>query len=48
MSAHEPYVVPYGDTVDGYVLRCDCGCSLFEAYPTKDEAEKARAAAADL
>ncbi|MET0191582.1 MAG: hypothetical protein ABW212_21450 [Pseudonocardia sediminis] len=48
MSTHAPYTVPYGDVVDGYVLRCDCGCSLFESYPTEREAEQAREAAADL
>ncbi|MBW0104986.1 hypothetical protein [Pseudonocardia sp. KRD291] len=47
MSIHAPYTVPYGDVVDGYVLRCDCGCGLFESYPTETEAEQAREAASE-
>lgn len=42
---HAPYTHPYGDVVDGYVLRCDCGCGLFESYPTRTEAAQARDAA---
>ncbi len=48
MPAHSPYVVPMADVVDGFVLRCECGCDLFESYPTKAEAERAREAVADL
>lgn len=48
MPTHVPYTHPYGDVVDGYVLRCDCGCGLFESYPTETEAAQARDAAAEI
>lgn len=42
MPPHAPYTHPYGDVVDGFVVRCDCGCKLFRSYATQDEAEQAR------
>ncbi|MDN5914866.1 MAG: hypothetical protein L0I76_07125 [Pseudonocardia sp.] len=48
MTTHAPYTVPYGDVIDGYVLRCDCGCDLFVSYSTEEDAEEAREASVDI
>lgn len=36
-----PTVVPYGDLVDGYVMRCTCGIDD-TTWPTREQAEAHR------
>lgn len=37
LEAHEPYVVPYVDVTDRWVVRC--GCGLMEVYHYKTDAQ---------
>lgn len=44
---HAPQILPIADVADEWVVRCDCGCKLFEQYANRDEAEARAAAAQD-
>ncbi|MEQ3549219.1 hypothetical protein WIS52_01945 [Pseudonocardia nematodicida] len=46
--AHEPYVLPFVDVAQEWVVRCDCGCGLLERYQQKDDADEAAKAAAEV
>lgn len=36
---HAPQILPIADMADEWVVRCECGCKLFEQYATHEEAE---------
>lgn len=46
---HDPQILPMADMTDEWVVRCDCGCGLFEQFARREEAaeraESARAGA---
>ena len=44
MDAHDPQVLAMVDIADRWVVRCDCGCELFEQYARREEAEDRAAA----
>lgn len=39
-QSHAPQILPMAGVTDEWVVRCDCGCKLYEQYPTKEEAEE--------
>lgn len=40
MDQHDPLVIPMADVADRWVVRCDCGCGVYEQYPTREQAEE--------
>lgn len=39
---HDPVIVPWAAQVDGVILRCDCGCGLYQTHKNRKAAEAAR------
>ncbi|MFP5022371.1 hypothetical protein [Pseudonocardia phyllosphaerae] len=37
---HDPQVMPMAEVADRWVVRCDCGCSLYEEFAERREAEE--------
>lgn len=44
---HDPQVLPIADVTDEWVVRCECGCGLYEQFAQREEALSRADAAAD-
>jgi hypothetical protein len=40
-DGHDPVIVPYGTAADRVILRCDCGCGLYQTHGTREAARAA-------